>query len=165
MAFKAASLIHALFGFKGRAKRLDFWLGSVGLAVVRVLALSLGLAWTGLMMGEPESLPLRLGLDLVFLWPSAAIAIKRGHDRNRSALYSGVVLAVLYGAGVALGLLMDVRETGGGTVCVLLLAVGGFYMLIDYGLVDGTKGPNRYGPSPKGIGPTGVGTEVAEVFE
>ena len=33
------------------------------------------------------------------------------------------------------------------------------WVLIDCGILDGTKGPNKYGPSPKG-----VGAQVEDVF-
>lgn len=164
MAFKARSLIHALFGFSGRAKRLDYWLMVVGLAVVRTFSLSLGLAWMHTAMGNPGAVSLRVALDLLFFWPSAAIVIRRGDDRNRPALYSVILVSVLYGLGVAMGFLMDAEASTIAAWCLLVQAIGSFYMLIDYGLMEGTKGRNRYGPSPKGY-PDGVGAEVAEVFD
>jgi uncharacterized membrane protein YhaH (DUF805 family) len=33
----------------------------------------------------------------------------------------------------------------------LIPFVGWFWVLIECGFVDGTMGPNRFGPSPKGI--------------
>lgn len=164
MRFKASALVQVLFGFKGRAKRLDYWLCLVGIAVARIFVLSLGLAWTGMVMGEAKALPLRLGLDALFLWPSVAIVIKRGHDRNRPTLYSAILVGVFYGLGVAIGLLMDAQTNNAGALCMLGLLIGSFYMLIDYGLMEGTKGRNRYGPSPKGH-PDGIGTDLAKVFD
>jgi len=165
LTIRTGSLTHALFGFKGRAKRLDYWLAAIGLAVARVVVLTTALGFTHMQMSEPEALPLRLALDAAFFWPSAAIVIKRGHDRNRSTLYSTVLVGVLYASGVAFGLVMDAQNTLGGAVSMLLLLVGSLYMLIDYGLLDGTRGPNRFGPSPKGAPSEGVGEDLGAVFD
>ena len=165
LTIRAGSLTHALFGFKGRAKRLDYWLGLIGLAVARVVVLVMALGFTHMRMGEPEALPLRLGLDVAFFWPSAAIVIKRGHDRNRPTLYSTALVSGLYASGVAFGLVMDAQNTQGGAFCLLALLIGSLYMLIDYGLLDGTRGQNRYGPSPKGAPSEGVGEDLGAVFD
>jgi uncharacterized membrane protein YhaH (DUF805 family) len=116
-------------------------------------------------MGEVEALPLRVGLDLAFFWPSAAIVIKRGHDRSRPTAYSAVLVSALYGLGVAFGALMDLGWHQAGTLSLLVLLIGSLYMLIDYGLLDGAPGLNRYGPSPKGHPSVGVGEELGKVFE
>jgi uncharacterized membrane protein YhaH (DUF805 family) len=165
MALKVSSLFRALFSFKGRIKRLDYWLSLIGLAVARVGVLILALTFSHMRMGETQSLPLRLGLDAAFLWPSASIVIKRGHDRNRSTLFSCGLVVVLYGLGVAFGLLMDLGHHEAGTLSLLVVLVGSFYMLIDYGMLDGTPGLNRYGPSPKGLPSAGVGEDLGKVFE
>lgn len=152
-----------LFGFRGRALRLEWWLTSLGIGVGRIVALIVGMAVTGLRMDEPRAIPLRLAVDLAFLWPSAAIVIRRGHDRNRPAVYSGVVLGAVYAPGMAFGLLIDAGYNNTGVICGLTVVVGWVYMLVDYGLLKGSDGPNRYGPSPKGRG--GVGVELAETFD
>jgi uncharacterized membrane protein YhaH (DUF805 family) len=161
VALEGRFLVSALFGFKGRMKRLDYWLAAIGLAVGRGVVLILALGITHMRMGTLESLPLRLSVDLAFLWPSAAIVIKRGHDRDRSTRWSGVVVVVLYGLGVAFGALMDLGFHEAGTLSLLAVLLGSFYMLIDYGLADGTPGPNRYGASPKGR----TDSDVAKTFD
>jgi uncharacterized membrane protein YhaH (DUF805 family) len=130
---------------------------------VRFVVLMVALGSTGLNIQDAKSLPVRLGIDLLFLWPSAAIVVKRGHDRNRSTAYSGVVLAVLYGLSTAYSILVTRGRMTEAMLCSLVVLVGAIYMLIDYGIIDGTKGPNRYGPSPKGH--QGVGVEVAKAFD
>jgi uncharacterized membrane protein YhaH (DUF805 family) len=156
-------LIDGLFGFEGRLRRSEYWIASIGLGVVRfvVLMVAWAFALTHQRM-DAKSLPVRLGIDLLFLWPSAAIVVKRGHDRNRSTAYSGVVLAVLYGLSTAYSILVTRGRMTEAMLCSLVVLVGAIYMLIDYGIIDGTKGPNRYGPSPKGH--QGVGVEVAKAF-
>jgi uncharacterized membrane protein YhaH (DUF805 family) len=164
MAKKNQFLVDGLFGFDGRFRRSEYWIASIGVGVVRFVVMLVAGAALGMGITEvSKTLPLRVGLDLLFLWPSAAIAIKRGHDRNRSALFTGVMLAVIYVvAEVSTALTGAGQMVAGGVVALLMFPVI-IYMFIDYGLIDGTKGPNRYGPSPKGH--QGVGAEVAKTFD
>lgn len=150
MARKTNPFMDGFFSFDGRYRRSEYWFASFGLAFVRLvtLGLSAGLlrvSWTQ----ASQIFPLRIGLDLVFLWPYAAIAIKRGHDRNRSARYTVVVLAVFYGIAWSGSWLLQAGEATLGAMLGVLLLPLSLYMLIDYGLIDGTKGPNRYGASDK----------------
>lgn len=164
MARKNTYFIDGLFGFDGRFRRSEYWIASIGLGVVRFVVLLVASAVLGMGVTEASMvLPLRLGLDLLFLWPSAAIAIKRGHDRNRSALFTSILLAIIYlVAEVSTALTSMGQMMAGGGVALLMFPVI-IYMFIDYGLIDGTKGANRYGPSPKGH--QGAGAEVAKAFD
>jgi uncharacterized membrane protein YhaH (DUF805 family) len=164
MAKKNQFLVDGLFGFDGRFRRSEYWIASIGVGVVRFVVMLAAGAALGMGITEvSKTLPLRVGLDLLFLWPSAAIAIKRGHDRNRSALFTGVMLAIIYVvAEVSTALTGAGQMVAGGVVALLMFPVI-IYMFIDYGLIDGTKGPNRYGSSPKGH--QGVGAEVAKTFD
>lgn len=164
MAKKNQFLIDGLFRFDGRFRRSEYWIASIGLGVVRfVIYVSVAAAMGVGMVEASKMLPLRIGLDLVFLWPSAAIAIKRGHDRNRSALFTGVLLALIYGVSEVSGILTVAGNAMAGGVVALLMFPVLIYMFIDYGLIDGTKGPNRYGASPKGH--AGSGADVAKTFD
>lgn len=64
-------------------------------------------------------------LYLVFLWPSLAISIKRFHDRDKSGWW--VLIA-------------------------LIPIIGFFWILIELGMLEGTAGPNQFGPDPLGRG-------------
>jgi uncharacterized membrane protein YhaH (DUF805 family) len=164
MARKTHPVIEGLFSFDGRFRRSEYWIASIGLGVVRfVLLIAIGAA-IGMGMAEASTyMPLSLGLTVLFLWPSAAIAIKRGHDRNRPAWWTLTLIAAGLGLGqtsAAFNAAGDVMTAG---VLGLLIIPVGLYMFIDYGLIDGTKGPNRYGASPKGHG--GQGDDVAKTFD
>ena len=166
MAHRTHPLIDGLFSFDGRFRRSEYWIASIGLAVVRLAALGLGAAILGLgWVQAGNSFPLRIGLDLLFLWPYTAFAIKRGHDRNRSARFTGVLMALIYGISWSGSWLIQAGDLMLGSMLGLLVGVIAIYMLIDYGFIDGTKGPNRYGPSPKGIGPQHAQQDIATVFE
>jgi uncharacterized membrane protein YhaH (DUF805 family) len=166
MAKQNHPLIEGLFSIEGRFRRSEYWIASIGIGVVRMVVLLIAGATMGVGMAEvSQSLPLRIGLDLVFLWPSAAVAIKRGHDRNRATLLTCVLLFIIYVTSEAATTL---TAAGGGSVmaggvAALLMFPVAIYMFVDYGLIDGTKGPNRYGPSPKGH--QGLGDEVAKTFD
>jgi uncharacterized membrane protein YhaH (DUF805 family) len=58
---------------------------------------------------------------LAFIWPSLAISIKRWHDRDKSGWW------VLIG---------------------FIPIIGPIWALIETGFLEGTSGPNQYGPDP-----------------
>ena len=64
-------------------------------------------------------------ITLALLWPSLAVAIKRWHDRDKSGWWLLIVLIPL---------------------------IGWIWALIETGFLEGTKGPNQYGPDPLGGG-------------
>ena len=65
-------------------------------------------------------------------WTGFALQIKRWHDRDKSWVWIFINFIPL---------------------------VGAVWTLIEVGFLDGTPGPNRFGPSPKGItGPAPVAT-------
>lgn len=65
-------------------------------------------------------------LSLALLYSSVVLDVKRSHDRNRSGLF---------------------------VLLELLPIIGWVWVFVELGLLDGTPGPNRFGPSPKGLGP------------
>lgn len=62
---------------------------------------------------------------LALLWPSIAIEIKRWHDRDKSGWWWLIRLVPF---------------------------IGGLWVLIECGFLEGTQGPNQYGPDPLGGG-------------
>ncbi|MCL2714671.1 MAG: DUF805 domain-containing protein [Alphaproteobacteria bacterium] len=62
--------------------------------------------------------------SLPFLWILLSLAAKRCHDRDRSAWF------LLVG---------------------LIPVIGWLWLLIELGLLEGTAGENRFGPSPKAV--------------
>lgn len=158
-------MLWAIFSFAGRMKRLDFLLASLGLAIGHVVLVILGLAVTREGMKDPSGYAVRGIIDLALFWPSAAIAAKRGHDRNRPAVRSVMLIGLVYGAGVAMGYLFDAGLRNIGGACALFALAGWVYVFIEYGLIDGTPGTNPYGPSPRFSARPGVGDHLAGVFD
>jgi uncharacterized membrane protein YhaH (DUF805 family) len=145
------NLINGLTSLEGRMTRTDFWVATIALAVAAAL-LSLGLnglAKVATDGGWPRWI-LPVILQLIIVWPTFAVMVKRGHDRERSAWWT---LAVNLAGHVVPRVLLINGKTEG---AFWVWAVIGAYILVDYGILDGTRGPNKYGPSPKGIGQANI---------
>ncbi|MBI5938850.1 MAG: DUF805 domain-containing protein, partial [Caulobacterales bacterium] len=131
-------------------------LAQIGGSIAAVALLSaIGLRSTS--VANLTILMMFLGLQ----WPSAAINVQRFHDRSRHG-WPGVLLVVgsaIYVMAMVLGeldlaILRQRRDAAG-----WLFSLSSFFwtpifiwFFIVLGLADGTPGPNRFGPSPKGIG-------------
>ena len=161
-------MFNALFSAKGRMRRRDWWLWSIALGIAFVIAGTLIETWFGVgakdtsQIGKAVPRPddaWTIFTNTVGFWPSVCITAKRWHDRNRS----GWLAALLPGIGIpqfALPHFSDLltrlssRFVVGaidGTLTVVGVLVL-IWIVIDCGILDGTQGPNRYGPSPKGVG-------------
>lgn len=164
-----------LFSFEGRMRRRDWWLVTIGLgvfnyAVTQIIApLALGaegrpqMEYGMMFPSYPGKLVLVLvGVTLLTAWPNFAIAIKRAHDRNED----GMPTAMMLGLSMALGWIPILLMNNYPILFIILVMLIGFgigiYLLVVLGILDGTKGPNRFGPSPKGV--TGPVVNAADQF-
>ena len=121
--------------FSGRARRKEFWLFALLVLLIEIVFMALLSAVGGqdLLMGYPASanVPMNgavmavalahFAVMLALLVPSLAVTFRRLHDTNRKGWWILISFIPLIGA--------------------LVLFV--FYLL------DGTPGPNRFGPDPK----------------
>lgn len=151
-------VVEGLFSFRGRMPRGEAWLLLVGLSFVAGGLLLVGSM--GVLAVFPGSDPAGLaplhgaakaGLQLAALWPTLAVLSKRGHDRNRPVLFT-ISLWILSNVLTVASSLATI--VGGASWLVFGTLAIWLYFFIDYGLLDGTQGPNRFGPSPKGVGGT-----------
>ncbi|MGH6958334.1 MAG: DUF805 domain-containing protein [Caulobacteraceae bacterium] len=112
-----------LFSFSGRIRRMHYWLASIAVAIVYVVLLSIVFA----IFGNRSVIGDLIVLVLVVatMWADLALQAKRWHDRNKSAAW---------------------------LLITLIPVLGWLWVLIECGFLDGTPGPNRFGPSPKGLG-------------
>ncbi len=127
----------ALFSASGRMRRSHFWLWTVIIMVATQVVLQLILALTNstqvLMQTGTMPLPAILAYIVITplqLWTGVCLSVKRWHDRDKS---------------------------GWMYLIILIPIVGIIWWFVEVGCLDGTQGPNKYGPSPKGIG---AGPEV-----
>ena len=90
--------------------------------------------------------------DLLVLFAGLAVAIKRLHDRDKSAwwlLLFTLVALILQTIAYYIGA-VEVRLILG--LACLSIAI---WFVVELGFLRGTAGPNRYGPDPLQIDPTG----------
>ncbi len=120
-----------LFRAQGRIRRRDYWLWSIGVVIAYIVIYIAVAVMTGSLsrLADDETpLPLlltQLVLTIPSIWIGACLGAKRWHDRDKS----GWMYLIL-----------------------LIPIVGPIWTFVECGCLDGTKGPNKYGPSPKGIG-------------
>ncbi len=167
-----------LFSFEGRLRRQDYWGISIALGLLLfMLTEGVLLAIFGpqysVFSGGFEAYDRRIAEGLPYLvqilitslslWPSLAMAAKRAHDRDKSARFIVTLIVVMWAVSIGQVPLMDHYATGleqapPSQLPILAIAflVGGLlsfaaslYTFIVVGCLDGTPGPNRFGPSPK----------------
>ena len=121
------------FSFQGRIGRKTWWLGYVlpliGISVLStVLDIALGfvsfedMAPAGGYAYETRGIGVFGLLSLVpIFWGGLAGQVKRWHDRDKSGWWSLIGLVPV---------------------------IGGIWMLVELGILEGTRGANRYGPDP-----------------
>ena len=121
--------------FEGRLRRSDFW----GRVVAVILLVACGMMFIWFVASDTTSGTIRaLALVAVALFgvvmalANLAAHVRRWHDRDKSGWW------ILIG---------------------LIPIVGPIWSVVECGFLDGTPGPNRFGPSPKSVELAGgVGT-------
>ncbi len=162
-------VFQALFSAKGRMRRRDFWLWSIAVSIVFGASCAVVHQFAGAgtfntdvnFKGLPSN-----GLQywfafatLALQWVWTCLYAKRWHDRNRSGWLAAIGPAIYLPQfvlahfldlvdGFPLRFAAGAIQSGLGFVAIIY----GVWVLIDCGILDGTPGPNRYGPSPKGLG-------------
>jgi uncharacterized membrane protein YhaH (DUF805 family) len=157
--------------FSGRSRRMEFWmwvlfqflLGCVFLVGI------FSLAGSALLSGDPGQamatggaamilVLLWLLVSLAFLVPNLAVTVRRLHDTNRSGwwimLYWGPYLLSMFTAPAMLAMSSSdpgsLAAFGGASLAISGLMTIGCLVLLVFMFLDGTPGPNAYGPDPKG---------------
>ncbi len=103
---RTASLKYALFSFKGRLCRRDYWLkGAIALAPIGIINNVLRF---GLSDSEFISRGIPILLSIVILWPSLALLIKRLHDHDRSGWFTATILIPIANIFVGLWIIVHV---------------------------------------------------------
>ncbi len=152
-----------LFSADGRIRRRDWWLYStmtVILSGVLFFVLFFVMAVLGRVKPNDPLAPILGNLYFPFFcWMMVCLAAKRWHDRNKSGWFAGIGVALNVFYWVWINLIGQLLKTGTGRTVMLFASfvialatlVYGIWVLIECGILDGTHGPNRYGPSPKGL--------------
>jgi len=125
----------SLFSFEGRARRSQFWLTRILIFVAFVVVIGV-LAAIGRAVAPAAGQPgatraspvtliiglLTIAIGIVAVWIDLAVTVKRCHDRDKSGWFIFIALIPI---------------------------IGGIWLLIELGFLDGEPRPNKYGPSPK----------------
>ncbi|MEW5561587.1 DUF805 domain-containing protein [Enterobacter asburiae] len=124
-----------LFSINGRIGRRDFWMW-MGIWVLAMIVL-FTLAGNGWLNLQTAAFAL-----VCLLWPTAAVTVKRLHDRGRSGIWALLmILAWMLLAG-NWSVLPGVWSWAVGRLLPTIIMV---MMLIDLGAFVGTQGENKYG--------------------
>jgi uncharacterized membrane protein YhaH (DUF805 family) len=150
---------HLYTSFEGRINRAASWLGAIILFVVTLVALLVATFVIGISFdGSDSRLKLvTFALQLALLYPSAALMVKRLHDRNRPGYFAAFMLvpAVVKQVTDLLGRTGDPFNMNAlDWVLNAIIFVVAVWFFVGLGCLRGTVGPNRYGPDPLDVAST-----------
>jgi uncharacterized membrane protein YhaH (DUF805 family) len=131
--------------FEGRIGRQAFWIAVAVLSVAELAA--------HFIAEQIQGDRLSAIIDVAFVYPEFALAVKRAHDRNMPVVF----LIVFFAASALLDLLTVLEMTGTddepSSISVLIavpFTILALFLLVELGFRRGTPGPNQYGPDPLG---------------
>jgi uncharacterized membrane protein YhaH (DUF805 family) len=156
--------------FSGRSRRMEFWMWKlftflIGMVVWIVIMTMIGGAALG--SGDPQALAAAGGGAMVVILlyalfalaifiPDLAVTVRRLHDTDRSGWWIlAPLVPYVIGIVAALGGAAS-GEQGGIAAGALIAGIAGLaalvlgIVLLVFMFLEGTRGPNRFGPDPKG---------------
>jgi len=153
--------------FSGRSRRMEFWMWQLFQVIVYIGVIVLAMVFGGGMMmmsGDPSGMMAAGGVMLIIMMlyglyalavliPSIAVAVRRLHDTERSGWWilaplAGYVLMII--GGVMAAASPDAPGIGGIIALIGMVALIGLGItLLVFYFLEGTRGPNKYGPDPK----------------
>lgn len=113
---------YLLTSFDGRINRAKFWAG-VGVLLAAGILANIIDAILGTSVGEGGFGIIGGLVSLISIYPALAIYAKRWHDRDKSGWWSLILLVPI---------------------------IGFIWFLVECGILEGTRGPNKFGPDPLG---------------
>jgi uncharacterized membrane protein YhaH (DUF805 family) len=137
---------YLLTSFEGRINRKPYWIGAGILVVVWLVLFFAGWAVFGDAVGGA---PVYI-LQLLFLYPAAALLVKRLHDRNRPTYFIAFWLVpAAFSALLGLFGLSDPLDPSVLDMIIsFIMMIVGIWFLVELGFLKGTAGPNRFGADP-----------------
>ena len=114
---------YLMTSFEGRINRAKFWAGIGVLVAIGIVAVLIdSVLGTRIAMGQGGEMGIVSTIvSLASIYFALAVYAKRWHDRNKSGWWSLIALVPL---------------------------IGGIWLLVELGILEGTRGPNNYGPDP-----------------
>ena len=111
-----------LTSYEGRINRAKFWAGVAAIFVGALIAMAIDNVIGTTFNGMPYGFVYALYI-LAALYSIYAIYAKRWHDRDKSGWWSLIIFVPI---------------------------IGGIWFLVECGILEGTRGANRFGPDPLG---------------
>jgi uncharacterized membrane protein YhaH (DUF805 family) len=144
--------------FEGRIGRKSYWVGTIVLVIVMMVVMfgAVFLIGGSVLANDFQTRLITFVLQLLFLYPSAALMVKRLHDRNRPGYFAAFMLVpvILKGITDLMGMTGDPINQNGldylFNIVIFIVAIGFF---VELGCLRGTVGSNQYGPDPLGSVP------------
>lgn len=141
--------------FRGRARRSEYWYFFLFSILVGMVS---GVIDSAVFHSSYPIQPITNLLSLALFLPSLAVTVRRMHDTGWSGWWLGgfyifavIAVAVIFSA---LGSYTThaMSDTTFGAICLLfgLITIGYGIWLFVLMVLDGHRGPNQYGPDPKG---------------
>jgi uncharacterized membrane protein YhaH (DUF805 family) len=119
-------VLRLFFSFDGRIRRRDYWFTQIAVSALMYLGLWLETSVLPAAKGNMAALlPLllfSLSLPIIGVWSALATQVKRWHDRDKSWFWLFISFVPF---------------------------IGGLWMFVELGCLDGDSGDNRFGHSPK----------------
>jgi uncharacterized membrane protein YhaH (DUF805 family) len=139
--------------FEGRINRKPYWIGLIVLIIV-MMVIIFGASF--LLIGsivEPtfQTRLVTFVLQLLFLYPSTALMVKRLHDRNRPSYWAAFILVpmVLKSLTDLMGMTGDpLNQNALDYLLNIIVFAVSLWFFIELGCLRGTVGSNQYGPDP-----------------
>jgi uncharacterized membrane protein YhaH (DUF805 family) len=134
---------YLLTDFDGRINRAKYWGATIAMTIVALIVQFILVKIVGVRITSI--------IALAFLYPAYALLIKRSNDRDRPqwiaqaflglAALSNIMTAII--GPPALGESSAVLST-----LAMVLGLAAIYVLVDFGCLRGTVGPNQHGSDP-----------------
>ncbi|BCG91795.1 DUF805 domain-containing protein [Mesorhizobium sp. 131-2-1] len=114
---------YLLTSFEGRINRAKFWAAIGVFIVIGIIGLILdSILGTRITLASGGQIGIiGIIISLASIYFAFAVYAKRWHDRDKSGWWSLIVLIPI---------------------------IGGIWMLVELGILEGTRGANQYGPDP-----------------
>jgi len=154
------SVLSQYFGFRGRARRSEYWFWILATILFGIFAALIDMA-LGISFARPG--PVSSLLNLLLFIPGLAVSFRRLHDIGKSGwwiggFYLAIVIFVIVIFILALLVVAGGRDGEVETNLGYLVIIGVLGMML-YSIVlliffcqNSQVGPNNYGPNPKNEG-------------
>jgi uncharacterized membrane protein YhaH (DUF805 family) len=144
--------------FEGRINRKPYWIGLIVLIIVMmVIIFGASFLLIGSIVEPPfQTRLVTFVLQLLFLYPSTALMVKRLHDRNRPSYWAAFILVpmVLKSLTDLMGMTGDpLNQNALDYLLNIIVFVVSIWFFVELGCLRGTVGTNQYGPDPIGAIP------------